>query len=78
MTASVSAFTIDFCSHHTHITLNGGIVDNFIDVVGGDARLCSSSCNVQDFSSIPAYFAHRILFLLVQNCNLVPVDKDLL
>jgi len=77
-TASVSAFTIDLCSHHTHIALNGGIMNDFIDVVGGNARLCSSPCNVQYLSSIPAHFAHRILFLLVQNCNLVPVDKHLL
>jgi len=49
-----------------------------VDVVSGDTRHCGSSCNVQNLAPVPTHLAHRILLLLVQNRDLIPVDKHLL
>jgi len=53
-------------------------MDDLIDVISCDARLCLTRRNVQHFSRQPAHLAHAFLLLLVQNGNLVPVDEYLL
>lgn len=53
-------------------------MNDLIDVISSNSRLCRSSCNIQDLSAIAAHLAHRILLLLVQDRDLVPVDKHLL
>lgn len=51
---------------------------DLVNVVCGNTRPRLAGCNVQHFASQPADLAHALLLLLVQNGNLVPVDKDLL
>jgi hypothetical protein len=70
-------FLISGC-RRSYITLNSSLVNDLVDVVSSDPRLCRSSCNVQNLAPEATHLAHRILLLLVQNSNLVPVDKDLL
>lgn len=71
--------SMSHCLHvlKPYIALNSGFVDDFVNVVSRNARLRSSACNVQNLASVPTYFAHRILLLLVQDGDLIPVDKHL-
>ena len=62
----------------SYVALNGRLVHDLVDVVGGHARYRCSPRNVKNFPPEPTHFAHRILLLLVQYGDLVPVGKQLL
>lgn len=59
----------------THVALDTLLVYYPVDLVGRDAGSDRSSSNVEDLSRQPADLAHRILCLLVEDLDLVPVDE---
>jgi hypothetical protein len=61
-----------------YVALHASIVDDLVNVVGGDTRLRRRRRNVQNLTRQSAHLAHAILLLLGEDSNLVPVDEDLL
>lgn len=61
----------------THVSLKGCLVHDLVDVVGCDARFDFAGCNIQDFTSKFANFAHAVLLRFGENSNLVPACEDL-
>lgn len=55
----------------TYFARHTGFVDDFVDVVGGDAGLDFAGRDIEDFARESADFAHAFLFLLVQHLDLV-------
>ena len=62
----------------SHVSLHAGIVDNFVNAISSHARLHLSRSNVDHFSSHPTNFPHGILLLGIEDCDLVPANKNLL
>lgn len=60
---------------HAHVALDTLVVYDSVDLVGSDARSDRSSSDVENLSGQPADLAHRILRLLVEDFDLVPVDE---
>lgn len=65
MTAQMLVDALIKMSIAAYISLNAGLVDNLVDVVGRDARNRRRSRNIQDLSCQPAHLAHAILGCLV-------------
>ena len=62
----------------SYFTLNAGLVDHLIDIVGRDSGLERSSRKVQHLSSETAHFAHPLLLLLIQDLDTVLAKQALL
>jgi hypothetical protein len=60
---------------NTYVSLNAGLVNDLVDVVGGYARLGSGSSNVEYLSRKSAALSHSILARLVENFDLVTVGE---
>jgi hypothetical protein len=52
-------------------------VDDLVDVVGGNARLGFTSCDIENLACQSADLAHALLFLLCENLDPIPSDEDL-
>jgi hypothetical protein len=55
----------------SYVALNTSLVNNLIDLIGGHPRLQCTSRNIQDLTSQTANDTHTLLFLLVQDFNLM-------
>lgn len=63
---------------NTYVALNASLVDDFIDIVGGDTGLQLPRSNIKDLSRHPAHLAHTVLLRLVQKSDIVSANKFLL
>lgn len=60
---------------NTYVSLNACLVDELVDVIGGNARLSSGSGNIEDLSCKSAALSHSILARLVEDFDLVTVGE---
>lgn len=60
---------------NTYVSLNACLVDELVDVIGGNARLGSGSGNIEDLPCKSAALSHSILARLVEDFDLVTVGE---
>lgn len=59
----------------TYISGYASLMDNLVDVISRDARLCSCGGDIQNFTGKLAALAHRFLALGIEYLDLVAVHE---